>query len=262
MLRLQTLTVLALALGPCVPSYATTTYFSGTTIPIPAGLVQGDCFQLVFVTGENYTGASTNIGDYNADVTTSANEATSLVAGLGITWSVLGSTAAVNVLSNIVNTSPSITNFEGIYDLGGNLIADGTETTGKGLYSGALQNFFDTTEYGTTIYNTVWTGTASNGSTTPEALGTADPFAGSSHTTNTTWTEAFLISAGSGSALYAISNPLFLGPGNTLLTQAPVPEPATIGMTLLGLASCYLAARRKRMVAPPKATTGRTPELR
>ena len=245
------LAVVVLALAACATGYATTD-FAATSIPIPAGLLQGDEFQLVFVTGESYTGGSPNISDYNDDVTTSANEVSSLVAGLGITWSVLGSTGAVNVLSNIVNTSPSIPNFKGIYDLAGDLIADGTETTGMGLYSGAIQHFFDVTEYGTTVNNTVWTGTASDGTNHGDELGDADPFTGETQTLNGLWTENDLFSAGTGLSLYAISGPLYLGPGNTLETQAPVPEPATIGMTLLFLTVGYLAIRRRRMGAPSK----------
>ena len=260
----KTLTGLALALVACLPVYATT-YFSGTSIPIPTGLVQGDEFQLVFVTSETYTGASTNISDYNTDVTISANEATSLVDGLGITWSALVSTAAVNVFSNIVNTSPSLTNFEGIFDLAGNFVADGTETTAKGMYYGGLQNPMDITEYGTSTNYNVWTGTSQLGGTAYSgqyALGTATPFSGLSGVTNTQWTEAYIISAGSALKLYAISNALYLGPGSMLETQAPAPEPATIGMTLLGLAACYLATRRKRMAAPSQPTIGTTPESR
>ena len=146
--KTKTFWVLAMALAGGVPSYAGTVYFAGTAIPIPAGLVEGDTFQLVFVTAEEYAATSTSIGVYNADVTTSANEPSSLVNGLGITWSVLGSTQSTNVLQNIVNTSPSTPGFSGIFELDGNMIADGTETTGNGLYSGSILNPLEYNEFG------------------------------------------------------------------------------------------------------------------
>ena len=60
-------------------------------------------------------------------------------------------------------------------------------------------------------------------------------------------------------ALYGISNVLELGPDDTLDV---VPEPETIGMTLLGLAACCLARNRKRSVAPSKAAAGTAPNSR
>jgi hypothetical protein len=246
----KTLGLLAMALAGGGLSYGGTFY--GTSIPIPAGLVEGDTFQFVFVTSETYAATSTNISDYNADVTTSANEPTSLVNGLGITWSVLGSTAAVNVLQNIVNTSPGTPGFGGIFDLGGNQIADGTETTPNGLYSGNLQNPLDMTEYGTTVpLNTslsyAFTGTDAGGTTSAYPLGGSSTFVsiGLFGWTNGYWTQHnpelydwtyYTYS------LYAISNPLELGPNNTL--EVVTPEPATDAMTLLGLAVCYLTSRR------------------
>jgi hypothetical protein len=240
----KTLTVLAMALGAACPSYATD--FFGTSIPIPVGLVQGDTFQLVFETADadNSTAASTTISTYNAEVTTSANEATSLVDGLGIIWSCLCSTASVNALSNIFNTSPSTTGFAGIYDLAGNFIADGTETTGEGLYSGSLQNPLDHDETGS-IYNAdVWTGTTSSGTADPDALGSALAAYGDSSTTST-WTDLGASGNLNLGPIYAISGLLELGPNNTLEV---LPEPATIWLTAVGLAAGILATRRKRTV--------------
>jgi hypothetical protein len=252
----KTLTALILALGAASPSYATD--FFGTSIPIPAGLVQGDKFQLVFVTAENYTASSANISDYNADVTTSANQPTSLVNGLGITWSCLCSTGAVNVQSNIANTSPGTPNFSGIFDLGGNQIADGTETSGEGLYSGTIEFHMNTYEDGTTGGAFPWTGTDASGNSTSFTLGQSVVTVGNDGDTNGSWT-AFSTNnppLGNTDSLYAISGPLELGPNNTLEV---LPEPATIWSTVVGLAVGMLAMRRKRNV--PR-TTSATPAPR
>jgi len=252
-MRHLTFAALALAAAGCLPIYASTE-FSNAGIPIPAGLVEGDTFQLVFVTGMATAALSTDINYYNSFVNTDANSAAgSLVAGLGITWSALGSTASVNVLSNIVNTSPSTPGFGGIFDLLGNSIADGTETTGIGLYSGALQNPISYNEAGAYYNNTVWTGTDANGGTYAP-LGSGDVSVGYSAATNYQWTSNYVSLGGFPLVpLYAISGLLELGPNDTL--ENATPEPGTVGMMLFGLAACYLATRRKRMVVSPKATT-------
>jgi hypothetical protein len=161
----------------------------------------------------------------------------------------------VDALSNIFNTSPSISGFAGIYDLVGNFIADGTETTGEGVYSGILQNLLDHDETGS-IYNAdVWTGTTSSGTADPNALGSAFVAYGDSSTTST-WTDLGASSNFNLGPIYAISGLLELGPNNTLEV---LPEPATIWLTVVGLAAGVLATRRKRTV--PR-TAGRTPEPR
>ena len=255
---MKIISVLALAVVGCVPSYATLV-FSGTSIPIPAGLAVGDTFQLVFITTNTTEATSTDINYYNAFVNTDANLGGSLVGGLGITWSVLGSTAAVNVLSNIVNTSPSTPNFSGIFNLAGDLIADGTETTGEGLYSGSIQNLLDVTESGAISTTHVWTGTDTGGSTSNGCGNGASPLGGSISESGYSgdvssfgtqfWTQSCSIAGPTYPLpLYGISNLLYLGPGDQLDV---VPEPATMGTMFLGLAACFLAARRKarRIVA-------------
>jgi hypothetical protein len=259
---LRTLSFLALVLG-CQFSYASN--FSGTSIPIPAGFVQGDTFQLVFVTSNTTTATSTNMSDYNSFVNIDANTALgSLVAGLGINWSCLCSTGAVNVLSNIVNTSPGTLNFEGIYDLAANEIADGTETSGSGLYSGSILNPIDLAESGTVISQFVWTGTDDDGTSDPTfPLGTLAPaqaIIGFSLNTPYDWTDAFHTNESQALPTYAISQLLELGPSDTL--QVVTPEPATLGMVLFGLASFYHATRRKRSIAPPSRMGLQGPESR
>ena len=245
-MKLGLLGAIALAGACCVPSYASS--FSGTSIPIPSGLVSGDTFQFVFVTYEAYIGISGTIGTYNADVSTSANETLSLVNGLGITWSALVSTPSENVLNNIADTSPSTPGFAGIYDLGGNLIADGTETTGEGLYSGSIQHPLDIDEYGgASSENIAWTGTDSNGTTSSDSLGRSVPLVGL-NTSTSSWTEDTTKSKEDFIPLYAISNVLTLGSGDQI-ELGPVPEPATVWITLFGLAACYLAAKRKRIAS-------------
>lgn len=250
--------VLAMVLAGGVPGYAGPIYFAGTAIPIPTGLAAGDTFQMVFVTSESYAATSTSIGDYNADVTASANEAASLVNGLGITWSVLGSTASTNVLQNIVNTSPGTPGFSGIFDLAGNMIADGTETTGNGLFSGTILNRLDYDEYGSVgAVTLVWTGTTHNGTSQPGVtLGNSTMIYGDTLRVDPGWIEESSLPSTFSLPLYGISNLLELGPGDTLEVT---PEPETIGITLLGLAACYLASYRKRVVAPSKTKADAAP---
>jgi hypothetical protein len=142
--------LLGLALAASMPSFATLT-FNGTSIPIPTGLVEGDTFQLVFVTSNITPATSTSISYYNnfvnTDATTVGGSLLDVSALSGITWSVLGSTGAVDVLDNIQNSTASAT-FAGIYDLAGNKIASDTSTNAGGLYGGTLTNPIETLETG------------------------------------------------------------------------------------------------------------------
>jgi hypothetical protein len=146
----------AVVLAVCMPSYAGTD-FTGTSIPIPAGLAEGDSFQFVFVTSNSYSATSMSLGTYDADVAGDASQTGSLVSGLTITWSLLGSTSGGTALNNIFYTSPATDNFAGIYNLAGQQVADGTETTGSGLYSGALINAISVTDFGVPVSLDVWT---------------------------------------------------------------------------------------------------------
>jgi hypothetical protein len=263
--------LLGLALATSLPSFATTSYFNGTNIPIPAGLVLGDEFQLVFVTSNLTAATDTSISYYNnfvnADALTASLSLLAVPALSGITWSVLGSTGAVDVLNNIVNSTASAT-FAGIYDLAGNKIASDTSTNAGGLYGGTLTNPIVTGENGITSPSAfVWTGTNADGSiATLHFLGTLlDSVAvGEEPSTNFAWTDATNLSDIFESVpvilpIYAISPILVLGPDDTL---GAVPEPGTLGMALIGLVCCYLATNRKSIAAPTIATSAPNPQPR
>jgi hypothetical protein len=238
---------LAATLGS-LPAFAGTDFFQ-TDIPIPAGLRVGDEFQLMFITTSTTEATSTDISYYNNFVNTDANTAAgSLVTGLGITWSVLGSTSTVNVLSNIVNTPSTV----GIYDLAGTLIANGTGTTGTGLYSGSTVNPPDVTDTGAVNSTHVWTGTDDSGAASNGCGNGASPLGGSLSESGYSgfaaiWTQSCSVDAPTISQpLYAISNVLILGSDDQIEV---VPEPATLAVTGIGLVSLWFLARRRGAAA-------------
>src|ERR1035441_7259037 len=100
-----------------------------------------------------------------------ANEAAQITElnGLGATWSAIASTDAVSASANIGASPASV----GIYLLDGTtLVANGTGTTGSGLFSGTLLARLNYTDMGTSIITTnqsnwVWTGSNTDGTSYP-----------------------------------------------------------------------------------------------
>jgi len=229
------LSLLALVAVGVVPSYAITTYV------VPPGLTVGDEFRYVFLAGNfagSATAASTDINVYNAYVNTDANAGGSIIASLGIEdWMILGSTATVNVITNIGATPSTI----GIYGLDGTLIADGTGTTGNGLFSGGLLSTLEYSTNGGQNSDYVFTGTNADGSTAAHPLGDANPEVGQGGFLNLFWTQVGTLPQGTSLELYGISPLLVVGPGGTV---SEVPEPTTIGLMGLGAAFLLMARRR------------------
>ena len=76
-----------------------TTTASAAPITVPTGLNPGEQYRLAFVTSTTRDATSSNIADYNAFVTATANAVPEL-AELGITWKAIGSTSAVDAQDN------------------------------------------------------------------------------------------------------------------------------------------------------------------
>ena len=107
-------------------------------VTVPTGLAPGTQYRLVFVTDLTYGGVSdglyqglsANVVNYNDDVENEIAQIPQLAA-LGATWDAIVSTDAVSAAANIGSSPSSV----GIYLLDGTtLIANGTGTTGAGLF--------------------------------------------------------------------------------------------------------------------------------
>jgi hypothetical protein len=70
---------------------------------LPIGLSPGTQYQLIFVTKDFWsTPTDGNIADYNAFVTTEANQSSQLAA-LGVQWNAIVSTTTENARSHLIN---------------------------------------------------------------------------------------------------------------------------------------------------------------
>ncbi len=201
----------------------------------PAGLNPGDSFRLVFVTSTTTQATNTSIAYYDNFVTTRAVAAgLDTYDGSGVSWHVLGSTAAVSALSR----DPATGSSSPIYKLNGVLIA----TSGADLWDGNIASPLDINELMNTLVTAAWTGTDSNG-VTNNPLGTATPSAGVSNFTNATWMIGFGAGNNNNLALYAISETM----------TVPAPEPATMAVLGVGLGAYGWPAADAGPSEPPRA---------
>jgi len=189
-------------------------------ITVPPGLSPGSQYQLVFFTsGGTMAVSSPNISDDNAFVTTMANNVPALAA-LGASWRAIGSTSATSALTNIGSST------DGIYNLNGNLVANGT----AGLFSGSLFAPIDIDELGDVANVVVFTGSNSDGTSYPYnglggPLGPYDWVEnGDSGSTTNSWITGSQVDPSRGGILYAISSPitviLLIEPDNTFLKSS------------------------------------------
>jgi hypothetical protein len=207
----------------------------------PAGLVPGDTFRIAFATDSTTTATSTNIADYNAfvnaDATTEAGGGSVTYYGTALSFSAIGSTAAVNAISNIGQTGAPV------YLINGTEVASSDTAAAGGLWSGTLLNpiFLDLNSDSplfATNTDLVWTGTSTGGlSAGVHVLGGATPATGVDGSSNLLWTGGPGFTSSSRLLLYGISQPLSV-----------VPEPASIVLCLsaagCGVVGVYVGRRR------------------
>jgi len=235
--------------------------YAGTIYLVPPGLAPGDQYQLVFVTSDTFDATSSDISTYNAEVSAEAalNPALSAFDALnGVTWTVIGSTATVNAN---VNASSS----GSVYTLDGVMVASSTQSLysdqcsesinlcpGPGLFSP-----IDITQWGTTLIDSVWTGSSSGGVAQGNpSLGYAwtylgatlaaggDPWGdvsqGCSTATSNYWADCDYNSSSDLFSLYALSSVI------TVEEQpAPTPEPGAFGFLAIGMVGLVASRCRK-----------------
>jgi hypothetical protein len=130
----------------------------------PAGLNPGDSYRVAFVTSSGRSAASsTNISVYNNWVNDIANTGSTLTASLGVNWTVIGSTVAVNAFDN-TNTIPG-TDGSGIPIF--NTIGDKIADSYSDLWDGSLDFPVGYTQTGAGLSTRVFTGSFPNGSRYP-----------------------------------------------------------------------------------------------
>lgn len=204
-----------------------------TVVP-PAGV---SAYRLLFVTADGTSAGSANISTYNSFVNTEA----ALSAGLpSSSWSAIGSTAALDAVTNIDCGAPC--NALPIY------LPDGVEVAADStaLFGGTLLNPIAVDQYGDSIgYTKVWTGTDGGGIATAGAeLGASSGTTYGLATATDSTAFDFFIDACNGSSgsctptsnysMYAISQ------------EIDVPEPVTGPAILLGGVIAMRVLRRRR----------------
>ncbi|MDG2381381.1 MAG: hypothetical protein P8N76_06880 [Pirellulaceae bacterium] len=98
------------------------------SVYLPAGLLPGDKYQLVFVTEARITAASTLISTYNQHVSLDAENNPDLGTSDGVTYTAIASTAIVDARDNaLVGEHP-------VYNLAGEVVAVGPD----GLWCAAV----------------------------------------------------------------------------------------------------------------------------
>lgn len=207
-------------------------------ITVPPGLAPGSQYRLVFATDGTYGGSSANISTYNLEVSTEAAGIPQLAA-LGATWTAIGSTESVSAATNIGFSASTV----GIYLLDGTLVANGTGTSGTGLFSGSILSPIIVTVTGSNLINLVtWTGTNSDGTIfTGQALGESPVEAGGTGLRSAGWIAYNPYDPVGGAlkqGLYGISS---------ALTVPGVPEPGTTILVALGSGLLLLVQRARQM---------------
>ncbi len=173
----------------------------------------------------------TDIADYNTFVTGVASGVPSLAA-LGTTWSVIGSTAAIDARDNTL-TNPTAATGVPIYDLADDRIADDNAD----LWDGAIQAPIQFDETGAALAVVVHTGTDATGvEAAGSALGMSSIAAGYSAATGSLW----VTGAGGDNpffetSFYAISGVLTV-----------VPEPGTLSLATMGTIALVGEGLRRR----------------
>ncbi|QNN24200.1 PEP-CTERM sorting domain-containing protein [Planctomycetales bacterium ZRK34] len=225
---LATCAMLVIVVACATPSQA--------AVIVDPGLAPGTLYRLVFVTEGAMAADEENITIYNQFVTTQANLSPELAA-LNTTWSVIGSSPAVNAKTN-TGTDPATSTGLAIYNLGGERVA----SDNADLWDGQIENAIDVDQYGT-----VWFGRVVLTGTAPDGTGVVDrQFSGPNSfrveygytdQTGSAWIDANDYQGTlSARQYYAISGVLV----------ASAPEPSSLGMVLLAGGAMIAGRRRAR----------------
>jgi hypothetical protein len=227
----------AAALGAA--TLLTTGTASATLMDAIDALAPGDMYRVLFMTSTRGTGNLDDIGVYNLRVTDAAS-AGSITNPLGLSWSALASTAAVNAQANtgVTNGDNSSVSF---FNTLGDLIA----VSGLDLWDGSLLTAILADENGGTTGNAsgewvTWTGTDATGGTSNPLGGEAvvlDVRFGFADQADSSWMSQALNPNDFKRSLYGVSS---------VETVPAVPIPAAawlFGSAMLGLVG---VARRKK----------------
>jgi hypothetical protein len=219
-----------------------TTSSVAAPVTLPPDLNPGEPYRLVFVTSTTRDATSSNIGNYNAFVSSVAASVPELAA-LGTNWRAIASTASVDARDN-TNTNPNTSTGVPIYNLAGLRVADNYADLWNGTLDAAI--LYD--ESGIQASQPVWTGSESDGTAHLGGLGDGSFAAfGLSFTTNFTWMFEESQTLGTSQRFYAISGLL------------PVPEPGTIAITCIAitaLACGRIRTWRNKRSGQPRTTLG------
>ena len=200
---------------------------------VPAGLNDGDQYQLIFVTADPSGATDFDISAYDAFVQAQAAENSALTGtDVGVVYNVVGSTYGLNARDHALIEAP-------VYNLFGQLIATGFADMWD---NDTVSNFFDFyvqyDQFGHEIQQgNVWTGTLADGTASAtDFLGAPTPVFGQLERRDSKWVEAGNITTNTEPyRLYGLSQ---------VLTYNAVPEPSSLALCLLG-ALGLLAVRRR-----------------
>ncbi len=212
----------------------------GAVIVTPSDLAPGANYYLVMITGSVFTGASSNIADYDAFVNSEVAQNTDLA---GITWKALGSTSTVSARDHL-----GIGNFP-IYRLDGVRIADNATD----LWDGSIAVTGMTTYNGFLLPNSfVWTGSNPDGTASTDYLGSATAVFGFTARSDAGWITHQSGSTATGSG--TVSGHRMLGFSQMLTVGGPspaVPEPSA--MIVWGLVTSMGAMLSRRRLQKDRA---------
>ena len=220
----------------CVSCFTSAESLADPITVVPTGLSLGEQYRLAFVTSTTRDATSSNIADYNAFVTATANAVPELAA-LGITWKAIGSTITVDAQDN-THTNLALDGLGvPIYLLNDTLFVSNNDD----LWAPSPVNHssLGVTENGSSPGPLlVWTGTNTYGTTEPPyQLGEGNPALGYSPSTSAGWIWGNYPSEEEEHHFYAVSD----------TTMTVIPEPGTATLLVLGLVGLAAAGRRRSL---------------
>jgi hypothetical protein len=212
------------ALGLVTATLLTTGPASAALVDSIDALNPGDMYRVIFMTSTVGLGTSTDIGVYNQRVNDAAS-AGSVTNPLGLSWTALASTTAVNAQTNTGVSNADIAALS-FFNTDGDLIA----TSGADLWSAPLLAAILYDENGVSTGNEndhylTWTGTDATGATS-DPLGGVNVRSGDAAATDFHWMANAVNPNTFQRSLYGVSA------GVTV-----VPEPTTlplVGLAVLG----------------------------